>query len=362
MHQLVQRFINNELPGPMTATLLGGGLPIPVPDLLCALSHAVFNDHPLAPAAIETLKGLPESILLGALSEPVEPPEALGLVLLHRVEHGTLEAALLNKGLTSEWMERSIPALPQGCLDIALNNQVLWIERPTILDALESHPDGTTALKRRITEFRKDILGQIDSGHADERLEILDGVDSGALDKSWGELPLPKEGVGDEGAIQTDETGLIAPIETALASKEEKPSRSVAQRIMRLATNQKIILALKGGKEERTILMREPNRLIQVNVIMNGRITEGEVAYIAQMRTVHEEVIRIMANNREWMRKYPVLKNLVSNPRTPLPIAMNLLKRVNEFDLKLMSKDRNVAETLRREAKRIVENKAAGRG
>jgi hypothetical protein len=131
---------------------------------------------------------------------------------------------------------------------------------------------------------------------------------------------------------------------------------------MKLATNQKIVLALKGGKEERTILMREANRLIQVNVVMNGRITEGEIAYIAQMRTVHEEVIRVISNNREWMRKYPIMKNLVSNPRTPLPIAINLLKRVNEFDLKLMSKDRNIAETLRREAKRIVDNKTSGRG
>jgi hypothetical protein len=297
---------------------------------------------------------------LGAISGTVDSSDTLGLILRHRHGPELLEAALLNKSLSAEWMERAIPALPEKCLEIALNNQVLWIQRPTILDALESHPGGTTNLKRRITEFRKDILGQLDSELAQERIEILEDVDSGALDRAWAELPLPKqdraadEALGGQGPIDQPEAPKAAP--------EAEQPRSVAKRIMKLATNQKIVLALKGGKEERTILMREANRLIQVNVVMNGRITEGEIAYIAQMRTVHEEVIRIISNNREWMRKYQIMKSLVSNPRTPLPIAMNLLKRINEFDLKLMSKDRNIAETLRREAKRIVDNKAAGRG
>jgi hypothetical protein len=108
--------------------------------------------------------------------------------------------------------------------------------------------------------------------------------------------------------------------------------------------------------------MRESNRLIQVNVIRNGRITEGEVAYIAQMRTVNEEVLRIIAINREWMKKYPITKSLVMNPRTPLPVAMNQLKRLIDSDMKLLMKDRNVAEILRREAKRMLETKAQGKG
>jgi hypothetical protein len=343
----------------MAATLIGGGLPLPTGDLLCALSHAVFSESPLAEKALETLKGMPSSILLGALTAESDSADSLGLVLLYRTEPDLLEAAMLNSCLTAEWMERAVPALPERLLEIALNNQVLWIQRPTILDALEIHPEGTTNLKRRITEFRKDILGQLDDTHAQERIDILDSVESGALDKAWAELPLPKE---DDETTEADADPGTTVIEDPKVPQEPAPSRSVAQRVMRLATNQKIMLALKGGKEERTILVREANRLIQVNVVLNGRITEGEIAYIAQMRTIHEEVIRIISTNREWMRKYQILKALVSNPRTPLPIAMNLLKRVNDFDLKLMSKDRNVAEVLRKEAKRIVENKSSGRG
>ncbi|MDR2561819.1 MAG: hypothetical protein LBC63_08640 [Holophagales bacterium] len=369
MHQIAQKYLNSELPAPMAATLIGGGLPIPTADLLCVLSHAVFKDPPLSNKALETLADLPSSIVMGAISGPVETPDVLGLVLLHRHEPELLETALLNGSLTAEWMERAIPALTERHLEIALNNQVLWIQRPTILDALEAHPAGTTNLKRRITEFRKEVLGQLDNSGAQERIEILDDVDSGALDKAWSELPLPTEdeAQGAHGSVpQARHTAPVAASDGSAQDVQFVPPphqhSTVAQRIMKLAPNQKIVLALRGGKEERTILMQEANRLIQVNIVRNGRITEGEIAHIAQMRTAHEDVIRIISNNREWTRKYQILKNLVFNPRTPLPIAMSLIGRVNEFDLKRMSKDRNIPDALRREAQRLVERKTAGRG
>jgi len=346
MHQIVQKYISGELAEPMAAALVGGGIPLPTLDLLYAISHAVFSESPLKDTALETLAGLPVSILKGAIGGHVESPEPLGLVLIHRSEPDILEAALLNKCLSAEWMERVIPSLHSPFLEMALNNQALWMLRPTILDTLESHPEGSTNLKRRITEFRRDVLKQLDSAGADERLEIIDEVEAGTLDTAWAELPLAAEQASKH------------PEPPA----KEKGAATVAQRIARLAVNQKVILALRGGKEERTILMRDPNRLIQVNVIHNPRITEGEVAQMAQMRTADEEVIRTIASNREWTRHYPIVKGLAHNPRTPLTIALALVKRLNELDLKLMAVDHNIAEPLRREAKKLVDNRMAGRG
>ena len=134
---------------------------------------------------------------------------------------------------------------------------------------------------------------------------------------------------------------------------EEIPLR-LTQRIMGLRTNQKIMLAIKGGKEERTLLIREANRLIQVNVIRNGRITQGEVAFIAQMRSINEEVLRIIASNRDWMKKYAIVKALVLNPKTPIALALNFFKRLVDMDLKLVMRDKGVAEILRREVKRYL--------
>ena len=126
---------------------------------------------------------------------------------------------------------------------------------------------------------------------------------------------------------------------------------------MKLRTNQKIMLAIKGGKEERSLLIREANRLIQVNVVRNGRITEGEIAFIAQMRSINEEVLRIISCNRDWMKKYAIVKALVMNPKTPLALALTFYKRLIDLDLKMLVRDTGVAETLRREAKRFLSTK-----
>lgn len=356
MHPLVQKFMDGQLPEPMANALVGGSLPIPPLDLLLGLSHAIFKETPYANKAVETIQGMPESLLSSAIIGPVEPPDILGVILVHRKEPALLESALLHENMTAEWMEKVIPHLPGNVLEIPLNNQVMWMERPAILDLLELHPQAEYQIKRRVNEFRFDVLRLIPEEVVKERLEIIDEVEAGKLDKAWAELPMPEEPVTDE-EEESEEAVRERLLKPILDEDGNEISLSLTQRVMRLRTNQKIMLAIKGGKEERTLLIRESNRLIQVNVIRNGRITEGEVAYIAQMRTVHDEVLRIISQNREWMKKYTITKNLVQNPRTPLPIAMNHLKRIHEFDLKLMATDRNVAELLRREAKRLMEGK-----
>jgi hypothetical protein len=45
MHPIVQKFISREMSEPMATTLLSGGLPLPIGDLLCALFHAVFSQR-----------------------------------------------------------------------------------------------------------------------------------------------------------------------------------------------------------------------------------------------------------------------------------------------------------------------------
>lgn len=363
MHPLIEKFVAGQLPEPMALTLVGGGLPLPPEELLVALSHAVFKETSYAAKAQDCVLSLPESLLAGAITGSTSP-EVLGLILCTRKESALLESALLHTSFNAEWMERVIPHLPGSVLEIALNNQVFWIERPTILDLLESHPEGDYNIKRRIQEFRRDVLGQISTEVATERLEIIDEVEAGRLDKVWADLPLPNQ-------EESHKTLTDVESELALAHRLAKPivdesgqeiSLTLTQRVMRLRTNQKVLLAQKGGKEERTLLIRESNRLIQVAVISNPRITESEVAYIAQMRSVHDEVLRNISLHREWMKKYGIVKNLVLNPRTQLNISLNLLKRLHEHDMKLMIKDRNVAELLRREAKRFLEQKNPDKG
>lgn len=368
MHPLVERFLAKQLPEPMTMALLGGSLPVPPQDLLHAIAGAVFGESQYAPRALGTLMEMPESLLTMAISGKVDDPDVLGVILVHRKEPALLELALLHEALTAEWMEQAVPHLPGSVLEIPLNNQVMWLKRPRILDLIEEHPEGDYNIKRRVNENRFHVLGTATKEVFEERLEILEDVVAGKLDKAWAELPMPLESQTEAAEEEEVEPTVVEDGEDArqrllkpiLDVDGNEIALSLTQRVMRLRTNQKIMLAIKGGKEERTLLIRESNRLIQVNVIRNPRIGEGEVAYISQMRTVKEEVLRIISMNREWMKKYTIMRNLAFNPRTPLPIALNQLKRLIEFDLKLMQRDRNIPELLRREAKRLVDTKGRG--
>ena len=355
MNQLVQKFIEGTLPEPMANAMVAGSLPVPPADLIHALAFAVFKEGPAADKALETFMAMPETMLANAIVGPVQPPDALGLILIHRKEPVLLETALLHEDVTSYWVERAVPFLPGSVLEIALNNQVFWLERPGILDQLEIHPEAEYQIKRRVNEFRLEVLRLVTPEVAHERLEIIDEVEAGRLHRAWSELPLPEDS-GEEAPV---EHGHLERIRAVVAEEtgEEIPL-SLTQRVMKLRTNQKIMLAIKGGKEERTLLIRESNRLVQVNVIRNPRITEGEVGFIAQMRTINEEILRIIASNRDWMKKYTITKNVVMNPKTPIGISLNHLKRLIDMDLKLLVKDKNVSEILRREAKRHLAAKA----
>jgi len=360
MNPLLQKFLDGQLPEAMAHALVGGALPLPTLELLHALAFTVFQESPLQEKAKETLAQMPEAVLQSAVVGPVEPPDILGLLAIFRHEPGLLETVLLHENLTAEWMERVVPHLPGSALEIPLNNQRLWIERPAILDLIEAHPDCEYNLKRKINEFRRDVLRQISEDIAKDRLEIIDAVESGRLDRAWSELPLPTI-QGDADKAEPEAPPVAAPLDDAakellgdLLGEDNGHFQSVTARMLKLSPNQKAVLAMKGGKEERVHLIRESNRVIQLNVIRNPRITEAEIVYIAQMRSVNDEVLRVIGTSREWTRKYQIIKNLVLNPKTPPALSLTHLKRFNDFDLRQLARDRNVSEVLRREAGRMM--------
>jgi hypothetical protein len=112
---------------------------------------------------------------------------------------------------------------------------------------------------------------------------------------------------------------------------------------------------MKGGREERIILVRDTNKVVSLSVLKNPRITEGEVEMIAATRNVSDEILRNVGINREWSKNYKIVCNLVRNPRTPPSISTNFVSRLNPKDLKNLGGDRNVPEIIRRMAKRTFE-------
>ncbi|MDX6558895.1 MAG: hypothetical protein QOF72_1944, partial [Blastocatellia bacterium] len=133
---------------------------------------------------------------------------------------------------------------------------------------------------------------------------------------------------------------------------------SLIRRIMFMTVKDRVKLAVKGDREARSILVRDPNRIVAAGVIHNPRLTDQEVENIATMRTVPEEVLRLIGMNRAWARSYPIIHNLARNPRTPMATAVHILPRLRTKDLKSVAINRNVSEAVRRQAYRLSEMRA----
>ncbi|MGI8567474.1 MAG: hypothetical protein ACR2LZ_13435, partial [Pyrinomonadaceae bacterium] len=143
------------------------------------------------------------------------------------------------------------------------------------------------------------------------------------------------------------------------AGVEVAPERvSLIRRVMLMKVKDRVKLGMKGDREARAILIRDSNKIVAQAVVHNPRITEQEVEGIAALRTVSDEVLRLIAMNRAWARSYTITHNLVRNPRTPIASAMNILPRIYAKDLIALSQNRNVSDAIRRQAQRISQARA----
>lgn len=156
------------------------------------------------------------------------------------------------------------------------------------------------------------------------------GVDLGPLPQAAGSPPVPPAAIDDA--------------ETSL--------ESVRVRVQNMSVPERLLLALRGGRPERTVLAGDASKAVALAVLSNPGLHEAEVEGLARLAQVHEEVLRSIAAQRGWIRHYGVVVALIRNPRTPAAISLNLLPRLLDRDLRMASTDRNIPDIVRVTARR----------
>ena len=153
-----------------------------------------------------------------------------------------------------------------------------------------------------------------------------------------------------------------APPETAVAAqKPPEPAKrlNTVQKINGLDVKGRIQLALKGSKEERSILIRDGTKVVCLAVLEAPKLSDGEVEKFASQKNVLEAVLRQIPMKRRFMKNYKVVRNLVSNPRTPLDLGLGLMKNLLVQDLKNITNNKEISETIRKLASKMYEQKMA---
>lgn len=136
---------------------------------------------------------------------------------------------------------------------------------------------------------------------------------------------------------------------------------SATQKLAHMSFTDRLRAAVKGTREMRSILVRDPNKMIALAVLSSPKVSEPEIESFARMANVPEDVLRVIASNRVWLKNYGIVVGLTKNPKTPLGMSMNLISRLNDRDLTMLSVDRNIPEALRVAArKRVVQGPGRG--
>ena len=134
----------------------------------------------------------------------------------------------------------------------------------------------------------------------------------------------------------------------------EDERSSIAAQVARLSVPEKVELAVKGNREVRRILSRDASSMVARAVIGSPKLSEDDIISYASSSLTHEEVLRFIADSRQWAANRQVVSALVLNPRTPPPAAIRFLKSYQTSELRVLSQNRSLSVAVRQEAKRIL--------
>jgi len=136
------------------------------------------------------------------------------------------------------------------------------------------------------------------------------------------------------------------------APTEDDSQETLLQKLQKMNITERMKMAMRGSREVRAVLIRDPNKMIGAAVLSSPKVTEAEVESFAKMATVSEDVLRTIGMNRAWLKNYGIVVALAKNSKSPLGLTLNLLNRLNDRDLTGISTDRNVPDPLRVAARR----------
>jgi hypothetical protein len=325
----VARIVKPGAPRDVQLAAARGALPLAGKDLLTVLFFLCRSkDAEIRKAAVITLRGMPETILLPVLKDDTLHPQLIDLLVKTRVADEELMGAVIMHVATTLRTLLSLADKASSAVLVRLSgHQNLLHQNPELVAAIISNPAAEKNLKFRLGW--KDPVAMAQTA-ADLEADVGEAADAN---------------------VETDEEERSQTEIEAMAEDEE--SLSKYQITMNLKVAEKIKMGLTGDKEWRAIMMKQSNKLIQGAVMNNPRITDGEVLMVAKSKTSSDDLIRLILLNKDWVKNYEIKKALLLHPKTPPPKALRFVSFMTMKDIKQMAKSRQltniVANAVRKE-------------
>jgi hypothetical protein len=409
MPRMIDQIRASKLPSNMMQFAARGALQVPAPENIEILVYLAQHNKVFGELARMTLAGWEEKSSLAAAADPQTPQEVLSYmisadnlrpvllpVLLENpsVSEGLLAKLAVSAGRdTIEAMLKSARVRSLAAvIEILTTNPYVRKEEveelrklsvsgdapataevppsaEQVAEAVNAEPQesadvpdatGDAGDDESVSAYLKEHATEIES-EGDKPFKAVGGIVE-LLGSDY--FPVTQESQAAPPAAEAPAAAASAPARSPVAAASKKPPAPAApqrvntlQKINSLDVKGRIQLALKGSKEERSILIRDGTKVVALAVLEAPKLSDGEVEKFASQKNVLESVLRYIPLKRRFMKNYIVVRNLVANPRTPIDLGLGLMKNLLTADLKNLSANKEVSETIRKLALKMYKQK-----
>lgn len=332
-----------------------GAVPLPPGELATVLYQlSLDDDSAIAEAARGTLAGLPERVVLGAVSDAGADPRVLDALAPRCLQVPALfDAILLNPVVSDETIETFAQTGTDKQVDRLATNEERLLRAPAIIAAMYTNPRARMSTVDRAVELAVREGVRVPGLAAwDEIARALTGGGSSTGDDAvFAQAAAASSGddseltTGDEKDLEVDDDGQV---KSKVADDDEKIP------LNRMTIPAKVRLATLGNAFARAQLIRDPSKLVATAVVKSPGMTDIEAARFAGNHSLPEEVIKEIARRRDWTKGYTIKLTLVMNPKTPIAEASRFLPMLHERHLRQVSRSKGIPSALAAQARKLV--------
>jgi len=394
---MIELMRQSAVPANVMRSAARGALALPPPEMIEILVYLTTNPV-FAEQAKMTLAGWEEASSILVAGDPSTPKEVLDYLVDPQNRRPRLIPELIeNPSVEEKHLLDMAQAESRELVDMMLASKRVR-KSPHVLHALATNPhlnpDEAQKVQQALLDLGEDVAA-VPAGAAEtvtaaddeetakylaehaaeiaaeegKAFELVGAHESheevAAIAAVTGQAPAasataPAAAATTSPAAVAEPAAAAAP--AAKAVPQERERISVIQKIARLTVGERVQLAMKGTKDERFVLIRDGSKVVSSAVLESPKVSDAEIEQFAAMKNVQESVLRGITQKRKFMKNYGVIRALINNPRVPIDLGLGLMNHLLLNDLKALSMNKNVSDTLRKLALKTYKQKSAPPG
>ncbi|MEQ9619254.1 MAG: hypothetical protein RIG61_08785 [Deltaproteobacteria bacterium] len=353
----VRKFADPSRPKELRLMAARGLVPLIPKDITLVLYLLISdNDGEVSEHARKSLSEIPADVVSSVLGDPGTNSGLLDYFARTISDEKQLQKIILNNSARDDTIAYLAGAVhAQNLIELIANNHERIVRSADIVESLSKNPVITRSTLDAVIDYLKLYMGKKydipDLVHPEDapvsQNPESEDAHEGEADYEVQESFLDDVDIDEELVEENDEDG----------EPSEIRHQNYQIQISMLNIGQKIKLAILGNREARTVLIKDPNRIVSKAVLKNPRLTDSEIVSISQSKIVSEDILREISDGRKWMRLYQVKLALVNNPKTPPHISVNLIRHLRDVDLKNLRWSKNLPGVLTTAVRQIIQDK-----